>query len=53
MPADFHKDLVVLIWSLVPRYDDLGARTVLKLIYLEKKKKREGFKFQHLPRLGK
>lgn len=37
MPTDFHKDLVVLIWSLVPRYDDLSTRAVLQLVYLEKK----------------
>lgn len=35
MPADFHKDLVILVWSLVPRYDDLSTRKVLQLIYLE------------------
>lgn len=37
MATDFHKDLVVLIWSLVPRYNDLSARAVLQLVYLEKK----------------
>ncbi len=35
MPTDFHEDLVVLVWSLVPRYDDLSARKVLQLVYLE------------------
>lgn len=39
MPADFHKDLVVLVWSLVPRHDDLGTRAVLKLIYLGREQK--------------
>lgn len=37
MPTDFHKDLVVLVWSLVPRYNDLSTRKVLQLVYLEKK----------------
>lgn len=41
MPADFHKDLVVLVWSLVPRHDDLSARTVLKLIYLGQEQKKK------------
>ncbi len=35
MPTDFHKDLVVLVWSLVPRYDDLSTRKVLQLVYLQ------------------
>lgn len=35
MPTDFHKHLVVLIRSLVPRYDDLRTRKVLQLVYLK------------------
>lgn len=35
MPADFHKDLVVLVRNLVPRYNDLCAREVLQFIYLK------------------
>lgn len=43
MPADFHKDLVVLVWSLVPRHDDLSTRTVLKLVYLREEQKKNYF----------
>lgn len=35
MPTDFHKDLVVLVRSLVPRYNDFSTRQVLELIHLE------------------
>lgn len=35
MPADFHKDLVVLVRSLVPRYNDLCTRQVLQLVNLK------------------
>lgn len=34
MPTDFHKDLVVLIWGLVPRHYDLCAGEVLQLVDL-------------------
>lgn len=37
MPTDFHKDLVVLVRNLVPRYNDLCARQVLQLVYLKRK----------------
>lgn len=35
MSDDFHKDLVILIWSLVPWYDDLCTRKVLQLGHLK------------------
>lgn len=40
MPTDFHHDLIFLIRSLVPRYDDLSAGEALQLVYLKKKKRR-------------
>lgn len=57
MSTDFHKDLVVLVWSLVPRYDDLSTRQVLQLVYLKIKKKKRlqrsscGFEFHLQPKL--
>lgn len=54
MPTDFHHDLIFLIRSLVPRYDDLSAGEALQLVYLKKKKKstpREASNYSSVPQL--
>lgn len=49
MPADFDDDLVFLIRSLVPRYDDLSAGEALQLVHLGTKS--EASNYSSAPRL--